>query len=386
MPIQFASEETHDPERQSFLRSAAVSIASDMARNPNVLAVLLTGSVARTPVLRSSDLDLHLLLTAPTHILPEWSFSRALVVNAHHVSAAELARAFSSVSDPARLATLLYRTLLADELDGFQPLYERPGYAGLAHVEAIVAARRNTRVVAHIAELFFRDYHRFLDRAERALCADAIADAHQALRWGIQRLLLGALVLRSWMIRGSTHQIEIAMAFLPDPELGRIIETVLEVVDLATLNSSEAEHIAGLRVDLRENVLDVLRKWQVANASVVNPTVEFQLRHNSGGFNYYAPLLKTGMHRGAINHIRTISGFSRIPSWLLPISNDHDEWPISKFLVSKNIDDALKTRWALIAGLDTSAPRVRALLRKMRYSLNPRLSWIREGTAIRRAT
>lgn len=380
MLVRFAREETHDPERQSRLRSAAESIAADLALNPAVLAVLLTGSVARTPVLRSSDLDLHLLLAGSIYPLPEWSFSNELIVNAHHVSSAELSRAFSQLNDPEILASWLYDTLLADELDGFQLLYNKPGYTGVTHVESIVAARRDPRVVAHLAELFFRDYHRFLDRAEKALRANAAADAHQALRWGIQKILLGTLVQRNWMIRGSTHQVEIAMAFLPDPELERILETLLEVVGLGTLNRSEAETIAELRVRLRENLLYLLGEWQVANPSVANSAVEFQLRHNTGGFNYYAPLLQAGMHRGAINHIRTISGFSRIPSWLLPIYNEWDEWPISRFLNSPNIDDALKSGWSLIAGLDTSVYKVGALLREMKHSLNSRPSWMwRDG-------
>lgn len=361
---RWACGESDNPERRSTLLSAARRIATYAARDPAVVAVLLTGSVARRPVMEASDLDLHLILTRVSEVLPTWSFSENFVLNVHHVLAADLKEASECLHDPEAAVEWLHRTLLGDEMHGFQLLYRSPAFRGIEQVSRIVHARQEPRISAPLAERFVRDCREFLEAAEQALAAGAIADAHQHLRWGIQRLLIGRLVERGWMIRGSKHQVEIAAAFLPDRAIERVLDTLLEVVD-ADVTRAEAEKIAGARLRSRWDLLDALRRWKQWHPEELDSNVEFQLRHNTGAFDYYAPAMHAGLFRGAVNHIRAISGFSRIPSWLLPLFEIHSAWPISALIKSQRVPPPLRDSWLGVMALSVSASKVQSLLRKM---------------------
>lgn len=353
-----AEAEGHDPRRQSILRARATQCALDLSNSAGVLGVLLSGSTARGPVNQSSDLDLHVVVSKQlTSTLPAWTFHHPdLIENIHTIREEQLQLAWELMDETEKLAKWFHETRLGDELNGYHSLFWKDSL-WQERLPLIISKRNHLDVISKLVVLHASEARRLLGRAQRALKHKAREDAHQNLRWAVQSALISGMIKRGWVIRGSKKRIEIAMSFLPDTLLKPILNLAMEIVGLSSLTQLRASQISQTRHEFRNliemelRVLGNLFGQSKEISHSLRKAAEDNQRHNSGAFNYYAPLIEAGFFLGPVNHIRTLSGFSSVPRALLTCTNKSFMWPVQDFLSSAEFSSSIRDSWLEIAGM-----------------------------------
>lgn len=353
-----AEAEGHDPQRQSILRTRAAQCALDLSNSAGVLGVLLSGSAARGPVNQSSDLDLHVVVSKQlTLTLPAWTFHHPdLIENIHTIPEGQLQLAWEMIDETEKLAKWFYETRLGDELNGYHSLFWKDPL-WQQRLPLILSKRSDPDVISKLIGFHASEAKRLLGCAQRALTDKAREDAHQNLRWAVQSALISAMIKRRWVMRGSKKRIEIAMSFLPDALLKPILSLAMEIVGLNSLTQLRASQISQTRHEFRNLLameLTVLGNL-LGHSKEISPNLrkatEDNQRHNSGAFNYYAPLIEDGFFFGPINHIRALSGFSSIPRTMLSCIDKSFIWPVHDFLSSAEFSPSIRDSWLEIAGM-----------------------------------
>ncbi len=360
--MQLADGEFHQPLRQAALKARAIEIANDISKQPGIIAVLLSGSVARGPVGPSSDLDLHVIVSDSfSNELPVWRFGAdGTIENLHKVSESQLSHGWSYINQTTDLSFWFYQTRLGDELNGYEPLFWDYSSDWKDRLPQLLAYRAYSDVISHLVRFHANDAWRILLRANKALEDNAIMDSHQGLRGAVQAAFVSALIRRGWIIRGSKKRIEISKSFIPDPFIEPILEIALDAVGLRTLSKERTNEICKARLGYRKTVQDELvsLKELYAQHSDISQRLILVIReeeqHNAHAFDYYLALIQQGFFLGPINHIRSLSGFSRVPSLFLSCLGVEFKWPIREFLSFSELSEFLRFEWLRIADLTTS--------------------------------
>lgn len=355
---RIAEAEGHDPHRQSILQTRATQLALDLSKREGVLGVLLSGSAARGPVNQSSDLDLHVVVSKQfTSSLPAWTFRYLdLIENIHTIPEAQLQLAWELIDETHKLAQWFYETRLGDELNGYLSLFWSQSNLQ-KRLPLIMRKRNDPDVISKLVMLHASEAGRLIGCAQGALKDKAREDAHQNLRWAVQSALISAMIKRGWVIRGSKKRIEIALSFLPDTLVKPILSLAMEIVGLKSLTQLRASQLSETRHEFRNLIqkeLTVLRNPHKQSKEITHrlkKASEENQRHNSGAFDYYAPLIEGGFYLGPINHIRALSGFSSVPRSLLTCIDKSFTWPVHDFLNSAEFSPSIRDRWLEIAGM-----------------------------------
>jgi nucleotidyltransferase-like protein len=364
--------EINDHARQTFLQKRARQCARDLSMRNGILGVLLSGSVARGPVHKGSDLDLHVVVSNQTmSTIPAWTFHRAQCIeNVHTVPWEVLMAAWDSLDEPEKLAVWFYKTRLGDELQGCQSLFWSDSSLHSKLLE-VLEKRKDPDVTTRLVRLFVSDADRLLHEATAALQDRAILDAHQNLRWAVQSLLIAAMIRRGWFIRGSKKRIEIALSFLPDRILQTILTLAITIVGLMDFTQTLAAEISQMRLEFRVLLQQELIKLyeDYRNFGVPAQRLETAIKqtaqHNRDSFDYYLPLIETGMFLGPINHIRALSGFPSAPRSLLTCIDKPFRWPVHSFLDAVEFSQIIRDSWLQIAKLNQNARQIQAWITEL---------------------
>jgi len=362
-----AEGEVNDPERQRRLRMHAETLAARLSEQEAVLAVWLSGSVARGPVGPASDLDLHVVaLGKLDNEVPPWRFGpEGVIENVHVVLREDLEEGLHRLADPTALAEWLHRTALGDELQGSECLFNRKDWSWIEDgVGDLLTRRLHAEVVAALAAQHAATAEQWAIRAEQDLSAGSAYDGHQKLRYATQSLLVAALIRCDWTIRGSKKRPEIARAYADDPTVGRTLALLDDVVGIAEITGSHARRICAARLELRNLLLEELRRLCAANTDQerirlrLGKEIEFQKRHNAFAVDYYAPLLDGGFFKGPVNHIRALSGFARVPERLCHCLDWDLVAPIGQWFRQVGSPRQLLDAWLKIAELSPTLATV----------------------------
>ena len=347
--MRLAEGEGHDACRQALLRAKASDTADNLARLPWIKGVLLGGSVARGPVGAASDIDLHLVVSgSPKVALPKWSFSvDGMIKNLHITDEAEFVRGWAVRESPADLAEWFYRTGLGEELQVSEVLYWSSTAVSQSRATQLLALRAADAIPIHLSRMHFDGAQRQVTHARKAIHDGAALDACQHLRYAVRGALNAVLVRRGWILRGSKKAIEIAEAFLPDAALEEVLGIAEVIVSLGNCTPTTSSEVCERRLSFRQRVQDELELLSERYASdeqiVANLKAELRRRveHDAHAFDYYASLVLHGMLRGPVNHIRTMSGFPRVPETLLHCLGKQCEWPIQTFVSERELSSDL---------------------------------------------
>jgi hypothetical protein len=352
-----AHGERHSSARQQTLRARALETARVLAADPGILAVLLSGSTARGPVGPASDLDMHIVAAAAwTGRVPPWRFGDdGIIENIHVVPEGTLRAGLSSLGDAAHMAHWFHTTSLGDELHDSETLYLRDrDDTVLTRLPALLAQRRDPEIVAHLVTLHAQAALAAIARSASVARAGAARHAHHMLREAAQSLLVSTLVRVGWIVRGSKKRIEIADAYATDPLVKDVRDLVTDVVAVEHLTPAEARSLCERRLLLRQTAADALARFETTRTPTGAELDEIAAyrTHNSGATDYYQPLLDEGFFRGPINHIRALSGFSRVPALILRAADPDAVTSIDSFMECGLVPSALRQDWAAIAHLE----------------------------------
>jgi hypothetical protein len=300
-----------------------LELAQDLASDATVQLVWLTGSVAKGNVDEASDLDLHVFATGPLRERrAAWRFSdRSAPENLHVFRTEVIDEGAARQRSPAALAEWMHHTGIADALTGAKCLYEAHGAGSLkATLDRIITLRGTATHQRSLALRFAEVCRDLAQKADAAIANGAVLDAHQTLRRASQELLVGHLIARGWVLRGSKKRPEIAEAFGFNKEESALMSLFYEVNGLTGLSPAAAAAICRERLEFRAALSRALRR------TADEPPTDAQLLiiqdyegHNAGAADYYAPLLRDGIYRGPVNHIRSFSGFSHLPALILKL-------------------------------------------------------------------
>lgn len=368
-PSRSAVRENHLEDRQNRLRARAVELAQDLARDTTVQLVWLTGSVAKGNVDEASDLDLHVFATDPLRDRAAWRFlDRSAPENLHVFQSAVIDDGAARQSAPGALAEWMHRTGIADALTGASCLYEAQGAGSLkAALDHIVALRGTAAHQRALAIQFAEACRDLALKAQAAMADGATLDAHQTLRRASQELLVGHLIARGWVLRGSKKRPEIATAFGLDEEESGLMTLFYEVNGLSDLSPAAAAAICRERLEFRAVLSRVLRR------AAYEPPTEAQLRliqdyeaHNAGAADYYAPLVRDGIYKGPVNHIRSFSGFGHLPALVLQFIGAATPHPVTAWS-SWGADHAAAAlaQWESVSALSQRAQLVSGFGRRL---------------------
>jgi hypothetical protein len=184
------------------------------------------------------------------------------------------------------------------------------------------------------------------------------------------------MIKRGWVMRGSKKRIEIAMTFSPDTLVKPILSLAMEIVGLRSLTQLRASQISQTRHEFRNLIqgeLTALKNRHGQSKEITHSltkAAEENQRHNSGAFDYYAPLIKEGIFLGPVNHIRALSGFSSVPRALLTCINKSFIWPVHDFLNSAEFSLSIRDGWLEIAGITEGDYQIKVWIAELRNMIS----------------
>ena len=363
--LVLAPQETHDPLRQQIMRNRASKTAQNIRDQEGILGVVLSGSTARGPVGASSDLDLHVLVSDKfTGNLPEWTFyGEGIIENLHTVYEDELFRGWNVRNKSDRLATWFYETKLGDELNQFIPLWWNSTTQWRERLPTLVAYRQSPDVAQWVARCYMESARSNIIQARNACHEGAPLDGHHHLRLAFQATLIAALIQRGWTIRGSKKRIEIAHAFLPDPAIESLLTIGFAIVGLKDMTANQVTILCESRLKYRTTLLCELRELKVRYAHderiahKLEQAIRLQEAHEAMAFDYYSPLVIENIILGPVNHIRCISGLTRVPELFISCLHKEKSWPIHKFIRLDLLSRTIRDTWLEIMALESSPQR-----------------------------
>jgi len=344
------------------MRDRASETARAFSGQAGIIGVALSGSTARGPVGASSDLDLHVVVADDfAGSLPEWTFhGEGIIENLHTVREGELARGWRACGELASLAAWFYETRLGDELHQSVSLWWSPATQWRERLPELVALRQDPDVAQRVALRYAESARGHISRARSACREGAPLDGYHHLRLAFQAALIAAMIQRGWTIRGSKKRIEIAQAFLPDPAIERLLAIGLDIVGLSGTTSSEATALCEARLRYRATLLGELRELGVRhahNGSIarkLGQVIGSQETHDAMAYDYYSPLVAQGIVLGPVNHIRCVSGLTRVPQMLVSCLYGEQPWSITGFVESGLLSRAVRDAWLEIMALPSS--------------------------------
>jgi predicted nucleotidyltransferase len=356
----------HLPQREVLLRREAELLCQLLSEDPHVVGIFLAGSVARGgPVTAASDLDMYVFRHGelPGGVSQEWAFCPDETLRDVHSYDTSVILAGLG-SDDARLVEWFYSTQLGDLLDGSEVLYWRPeASVDLGEFQRMLKRRTSSEIRSALVT-------RYADACQQSLrivgtnAPGACRSAHQLLRWVSQDLLIGAMVRRGWTIRAAKKRPEMAEEFAHCDIVRAARGTLLSIVGVDHLSQSRARELSQLRLRLRTELLLELRRlaWRSASPIVrgrFSDEVRRQEEHNAGAFDYYSSLVSDGQHRGAVNHIRALSGFSRLPGRIMNcMQPGTPQACIEDFLSCEELTLGFREHWSEIADLSGDSSRI----------------------------
>jgi len=324
----------------------ARDLARMLAADPSTVAVLLIGSVARGEATQGSDLDLLVVRDGDSGERETWRFAKDEVMENVHELRLEVLPC--DLSDRV-LVDWYAHHVVADYLQGSRALYVDARRAEwLTPLWTIVRKRVEPEMQSAIARAYAA---RAASIAEMSRAARAYAplDAHQMLRLASQRLLEASLIRLGWTIRGSKRRPEMAERFRGDAVTEQVLDLLNEVVGLSGLTVAVARELASARVRIRKLLVRELKRL-CRNHPRAAPVAESAARHNTAATDYHSELIATGFHRGAVNHIRALSGFHTIPSMVLG-AIDAPSQTVDAYMQHDDISSSLRRAWMDIAQL-----------------------------------
>lgn len=356
--------ELHDEERQTALRALAHARAEALARRRNVCAVFLSGSVARGPVGAGSDLDLHVVFANdPGPDLQPWTFhADGTLENIHLVPLDGLLAGHACAEHDTPFAEWCYATSLGDHLQGVHALHVSSAVRGLLETIRLVQdARNRTGVRSRLARRHRTAGAEWVGRARSHLGAGRLEDGLYCLRTGCQSLLVGALVDQGWYVRGAKKRPEIACALARDDGVRECLRLLLDVVGISTSTREDTVALGEQRHAFRSTYVGVLeelcRTWGLPDdrAQRLEAYRWSEARHNRSAHNYYDALVRDGFWRGALNHMRALSGLHLVPSRLVEAwHGEVGPTPILQLRALIGHHAAFQPWWAVMA-YDTDA-------------------------------
>jgi hypothetical protein len=373
--MRMTEAEINDGGRQQALRARAENLAAEWSEYDSVLAVLLTGSVARGPVGPSSDLDLHIISAEPLSVnIPPWRFGAEDVIeNVHVVFLKELNQGFINIANTPLLADWFYRTALGDELQGCITLFTKKGCAWIEHrLRLLIARRLEGDVVKALAARHADAAKQLAMCAEQNLSAGSTLDGHQNLRFASQNLLMAALIRCGWTIRGSKKRPEISHVYCDNPSVSKTLEILEEIVGIADLTMVEASRICIARHECRPLQLQELHRLYANHRSNhlirhrLLKEIELQTIHNASAVDYYSPLVAEGFIKGPVNHIRSLSGFPHLPSRLLLCLGLDSRIQIKTWSLHEDTSKQLREMWLGVASFCSSLPTINRWVKQVR--------------------
>lgn len=364
---RLAPSEVHNPTRQRVLVDRAMYEAERLATDDAVLAVWLTGSVARGPVDSGSDLDLHVVLDRGTRrVFPPWRFQDGgVVLNVHTVPIQVLERGLSARQKPAVLARWMYATALGDELQGARNLFCRSEHAWIVDAsQGLAASRLSAPIVVRIASLHEGAARLGAVGAARDVASGLVREAHHSLRVAAQYALVGSLIRCGWTIRGSKKRPEIASAYSDETRVAKALVLLEGIVGLAGVTERAAQRLCEQRLSVRRLVVEELAEVALDSTQRrpvlgrVRRELRFQERHNEGAIDYYRPLIDAGFLRGPVNHMRALSGFATLPARRAKYLCHVGRGVITSWLAERAGSSDLRETWLAIAMLSASPREV----------------------------
>lgn len=364
-----AARETHDPRRQQTMLEKAEKTANTLRNQPGVLGVVLSGSAARGPVNKASDLDLHMIVSSDfSRILPEWTFHKDdTIENLHTIKESLLLSGWRVCNNVASLAAWFYETKLGDELHGFIPLWWHSATRWQRDLSVLISHRQDQDVAQIVAQRYVAAAQAHIRQGRNACDGNASYDCHQHLRVAFQAALIAALVARGWITRGSKKRIEIAQAFLPDPLIESLLDAGFDVIGLNGMTSNQAGRVCKARLHYRTVLLSELHRLKLLytddkhTANKLAVIIDNQKAHNAMAYDYYSPLIGQNIILGPINHIRCLSGLPHIPQLLVSCLRGEQLWPIREFVQSDIISRTARDAWLEIMALTSSRQRCNRL-------------------------
>ncbi|MBK8467580.1 MAG: nucleotidyltransferase domain-containing protein [Chloracidobacterium sp.] len=357
--IVLAKGEVNDLSRQDELKTKAREIAAEISKLNGVIGILLSGSVARGPVGPSSDIDLHVVISDSfADDISEWSFrTDGSIENTHIIPESQLRKGWSLVNQDSDLGFWFYETKLGDELNGYDPLFWDSSSIWRERLPLLLSYRSHPNIVKPLIQFYIAHSSQLLLRAQSALNDNAIMDAQQELRWAVQPTIIAALIQRGWIIRGSKKRIEIAKSFFPDSVIKGIVNVATDIIGLDSMTKEKAGKFCVARLAYRDLISLELNSLlsnlprNKNNSERMSHAIKIHEQYNSRAFDYYQGLIQGDFVLGPINHIRTLSSFSRVPASFISFVFDEAKWPIDAFLSSSEFSNAIKHDWLQIAEL-----------------------------------
>lgn len=353
------SGEDHDPILQGRLRCHAENRAVELARNPGVCAVLLTGSIIKGPVSPGSDVDLYILMRGGSSRppAPPWSFlPEGIIENIHVMPIPLLKEGHALLHSDEALANWFCENPAGDHLVRSEVLVWNDDSIDKRMIDQLVKARQRMDISQLVALRYAERAASYLDTVQSLLQIGAVKDAHHILRTTVQLILIAVLSRFGWIQRGAKKRPEIASMYLPDKMVEAALDLLLNVVGLKTLTLSSAEMICIKRLGLRKLYLIELKRL-VKKFDNIDSILERTIIHERNAVDYYQHAVNSNIFRGPVNHIRCLSGFYNIPMRLLGAIGQPSRTIVRDFQHSDFFSKHFKDTWLDLADLN-SEPRL----------------------------
>lgn len=363
------SGESHDGALQSILAQQGLVEAGSLMALPGVRAVFLSGSAARGLVNGSSDLDLHLVVEQrlDSTSLPPWQIGpQGVIRNTHQLGLDVLAEALDNLGDKNAISKFHHETRFGDELREARLLASTLPFHLEDGLVQLQVSRLGQSVIRLLSLAYAEDAMNGSSAATAALDCGAVLDAQQILRFAAQSLLIAALVRRGWTIRGSKKRPEIASEYIADDIVAMVLEALFLSVGLDAVKLADARAICRQRMEVRVLYRAELRALMVDSIQEsrdrFGEVLRFVERHDVGAKDYYASLLDSGMYRGPVNHIRSLSGFPRIPGDIAKCVGWNGPFPIQWMAGPESpVSRTFANAWFQTAGLVRGEAECRTL-------------------------
>ncbi|MEA2569415.1 MAG: hypothetical protein QOI24_1416 [Acidobacteriota bacterium] len=320
-------------------------LTAGVAANASTVAVLLVGSLARGEAKSGSDIDLYAITDASGDAHEDWRFAAdGVMEDVHWLPLKTLP---SDLTDRGVLIDWLAHNTAADHLVVNRVLYiDTRRAAMLARLWELVRMRADPTLHGELAAAHAM---RALTIGEGAIAYAKTAplQAHQTLRHAMQALLEASLIRLGWTLRGSKRRPETAHAYRRDVLVAHTLDLLEEVVGLSSLTIADAGRLARQRLAIRGKFTHQLRRF------AHDASARAAVRREENAIDYYSDLVATGFHRGAVNHMRALAGFDRIPHIVLKTLGS-TLVTVDDFLRCSAIQADLRNTWAAIADLGTS--------------------------------